>query len=1039
LLVPPVAAETVELLPIKDNTLYEPISQVNFEDRSNALGPNLFAGKVKDAENQSGQVAVRRAVLAFDIAGNVPAGATIDAVQLTLVVNRTPQNTSFAMTLHRLLADWGEGTSDTGNSQQGRGEPPTTGDATWNHTFYPSQFWAIPGGDYNPANSASTSVGGTGTYNWGSTSGMVADVQFWLDNPSQNFGWILVGDESQIETAKRFASRENTDNSGLDKPRLIVNYTPTGGPTGACCATDDSCSIEESANCIPPSVYQGDGTLCSPNPCTGPIVAACCASDGTCTDQTQTDCEAGGGVFQGAGSDCTTADCPIELTPYVDALPLPPIATPTSGAPNDAATYDITMLEFEQQLHSELPNPTRVWGYSDGVAPPSTPGPIIVARQGLPVTVNWINDIRDFDTNVLRTDNHYLTVDVQEDGMGNVCIHGAEDSAKSVVHLHGGHVPADVDGYPESTYLPGSMDTYTYPNEQQAGYLWFHDHSLGITRLNVYMGLAGAYLLRDDVEDALNIPSGEFEVPIVMQDRKFNPDGSYQYPAEWQDMWFGDKVMVNGKVWPFFDVKQGKYRLKILNGSGSRVYTLSLKPPSGLLTFSVIGTEGGLLEQPVNGVGQLTLGPGERYDVVVDFANYNPGDEILLQNSAPAPFPNGTVDLTRVMKFVVTGEAGDTDPLPGSLRPIERLQEGDAILTRDFRLKRSGVDGCGRAIWEINDLKWDDITEYPELDTTEIWQFINDSNVSHPMHMHLVFFQILDRDTFTTGPGDEIIPGGNPQPPLAEEDGWKDTAMVGPNEILRVIVRFEDYKGRYAYHCHILEHEDHEMMRQFQTIRCGDAELDPTEGCDDGNLRNLDGCSTECKIEEFVELAGTADGTGGGRVDLIVSGELISVNTSSGQTAAEVAQALADAINANANLQALGIAATATGSRVVTTGDITVVDIRDNGLSDVLELSVQPTRMWWGNIEGATGYDIVAGSLNELVLQGGDFSSPTVTESCLANDQSETFNGNLGIVAPGEGNWYLLRSEPGGTFDSEGTGQIAPRDTAIGSSGNGCP
>jgi hypothetical protein len=358
-------------------------------------------------------------------------------------------------------------------------------------------------------------VGGTGSYNWGSTSGMVADVQFWLDNPSQNFGWILIGDETQIETAKRFATRENTDNSGLDKPRLVVNYTSTGGPSGACCATDESCSIEEPANCIPPSVYQGDGTLCSPNPCAGPIIGACCASDGTCTDDTQTNCETGGGVFQGDGSSCGTADCPIELTPYVDALPLPAVATPTSGAPGAVATYDISMIEFEQQAHSELPNPTRVWGYSDGVAPPATPGPIIVARQGMPVTVNWINDIRDFDTNALRT-NHYLDVDVQDDGMGNVCIHGAEDSAKAVVHLHGGHVPAEVDGYPESTYLPGFMDTYTYPNEQQAGFLWFHDHALGITRLNVYMGLAGAYLLRDDVEDAFNIPGGAFEVPIVM-------------------------------------------------------------------------------------------------------------------------------------------------------------------------------------------------------------------------------------------------------------------------------------------------------------------------------------------------------------------------------------------------------------------------------------------------------------------------------------------------------------------------------------------
>jgi cysteine-rich repeat protein len=298
------------------------------------------------------------------------------------------------------------------------------------------------------------------------------------------------------------------------------------------------------------------------------------------------------------------------------------------------------------------------------------------------------------------------------------------------------------------------------------------------------------------------------------------------------------------------------------------------------------------------------------------------------------------------------------------------------------------------------------------------------------MHMHLVFFQILDRDGFTTGAGGEIIPNGNPQPPLAEEYGWKDTAMVGPNETLRVIVRFENYKGLYAYHCHILEHEDHEMMRQFQTVFCGDAEIDPTEACDDGNALDADGCNPVCEIEEYVELSGTGTGQGGGRVDLIVSGELIRASNTTGLTAAQVVQLLADEINANANLQALGLSAIVVGNRVVTTGDIETVDVRDNGLSDVLALSVQPTQLWWGNVEAATsGYDVVSGTLNDLRSVGGDFS--LAGQNCRGNDQATTF---LDIAADvpssNDAFWYLLRSQPG-SYDSGGVGQVAPRDAGL--------
>jgi spore coat protein A len=1088
----PAWADAVELQASKDNTLYEPISQNGFADTSNALGANMFAGKVKDAENQAGQVAVRRAVIAFQIAGNVPPGATIDSVQLTMVVNKAAQSNSFSTDLHRLLEDWGEGTSNTGNSQQGRGDVPTAGDATWNHTFYSGSLWSTPGGFYSTTNSASTLVGGTGSYNWGSTSGMVADVQFWLDNAAQNFGWIVIGDESQIETAKRFATRENTDSSGATRPMLLINYTPSGGPTGACCDPADSCTVVASGTCLSPDTYQGDGTTCSSHPCSIPT-GACCASNGTCSETEQLLCEGAGGVYQADGSTCAGTYCSIALTPFIDPLPFPPVATPTVGAPDAAATYDISMVEFPQQMHSELPGPTTVWGYKDSFAATAhTPGPIIVARSGEPVTVNWINDLREnAGAGALRTD-HHLAVDVLEDGEGNVCIHGAENTAKAVVHLHGGHVPSAVDGYPESSFVPGNQAAYcvtdefivctddvdcpapstcdgdgdscttdadcvghggnedcllcqvgyTYPNEQKAGYLWFHDHALGVTRLNVMMGLAGAYLVRDSVEDALNIPKAPYEVPLVIQDREFNPDGSIRYPAAWQDMWFGDKIIVNGAVWPYLNVDQGKYRFRLLNGSTSRVYTLSLNPPSGLLTFTVIATEGGFLETPVNGVGQLTMGPGERYDVVVDFAGYNTGDEIFLENSATAPFPGGSVDVTDVMKFVVTNQVGDTDAVPGTLTTIDRIPEDEAILSRDFLLKRSGTDGCGRSIWEINGLHWDDITEFPDLGTTEIWRFVNDSNVSHPMHMHLVFFQILDREGFTgiDGNGDPI-PDGNVQPPLAEENGWKDTAMVGPNEMLRVIVRFKSYKGKYAYHCHILEHEEHEMMRQFQTVDCGDLEIDVTETCDDGNPTGNDGCSSGCVIEEYVELAGIASGGGPPRVDVTVSGILIRITTTAGQTATQVAQAIVDAINANVALQALGVTATLIGNRVVTTGDITLVDIRDTGLSDVQQLSVTRTQLWWGNVEAATGgYDVVKGDLGPLHATLGDYSDPLVTQACIANDQAATYV-DISADDPDEGEayWYLLRAQPGGSFESGGSGQAGTRETEIGSSGNGCP
>ena len=791
-------ADLVVVTPIKDNTIYEPN-----DDISNGAGARLFVG------NTDNEVK-RRALISFDVPSNIPVGSTVNSATLRMNLNRAPDGAGTNdVTLHRLLADWGEGTSNA-NGQEGEGRAATDGDATWMYTFYNtgnpsgSPAWSAQGGegDYVVSASATTPVGGReayGIHSWSST-GMVSDVQAWVDTPHGNYGWMIKGEESGAKTAKRFDSREGTDPPEL--PELEIDFTPPAS-TGACCFNDGSCVVMSSGDCATGGgTYQGNGTECTPNPCPQPpAFGACCFEDGTCIETNETDCGLLSGIFEGDGTSCASVECPIVLEPFVDPLPIPGIAQPVSGSVGGTATYEIAMQQFEQQLHRDLP-PTVVWGYAGDYL-----GPTIVAGTGMPVTVVWSNDLR-YPTGELRT-NHYLAVDT--------CMHGPDhfgNTPQTVVHLHGGHVEQDSDGYPEHTFLPGESATYHYPNNQLPGTLWYHDHALGITRLNVYMGLAGAYLLIDDVESALGLPSGAYEVPLVIQDRSFNPDGTWKYPDSWQDHFFGDKILVNGMVWPYLVVDQGKYRFRVLNGSNSRVYDLALSTGD---TFQQIGTDGGLLPAPVT-LTNLLLATGERADIIVDFSPYANGSEILLTNNAPVLYPGSAGDgvLTNIIKFVVTNQVGHTAVVPSSLRPLEVLQESDSVVEREFVLQKAS-DPCAGQIWLINDLLWDDITEYPVLGTTEVWSFINRSGISHPMHMHLVMFQVLDRQPFTVI-SNEVVTTGPRVPPPPNEAGWKDTARVDPGEIVRVIARFENYLGLFAYHCHILEHEDHEMMRQFRTI-----------------------------------------------------------------------------------------------------------------------------------------------------------------------------------------------------------------------------
>lgn len=774
----------------KDNTVF------GGSTNSNGAGEEFWAGRTGTTEGGGS----RRALIAFtDLASYIPAGSTPTAARLKLYCSDNKNNNSHFVRLHRLTRDWGEGTSSADvnpiGTNKGQGAPPSDGDAEWFNRFHasPAIPWDAPGGDFVPTESASTDVGTTEQFYTWSSDGLLSDLQLWLGNSTTNFGWMLVGDEANARTVKFFASRQNGNTS--QRPALEVDYYVTQ-PVGACGLPDGSCRPLTEAQCNGlGGQWAGAG-----QPCPAPT-GACCLPSGDCTETTGADCAALGGTYHGDGSTCASVRCPVVLTPFVDALPILPVATPTSGEIGGAATYEIAMRQFTNQVHRDLP-PTILWGYNA-----ISPGPVILASNAAPVTVRYLNDLRDA-SGQYRT-NHYLAVDPNL--MGGMSMDTA--GPRTVVHLHGGHVPAASDGYPEFTLLPGEQVDYFYPNLQRAAMLWFHDHALGITRLNVYMGLAGVYLIRDAAEAALGLPSGEFELPLVIQDRTFNQDGSLAYPDMWMEDFFGDTMLVNGKAWPYHRVKPGKYRLRLLNACNSRSLALAFDRS---LPFHQIGSDGGLLSAPIV-LDRIDLAPAERADTIVDFSGLPEGTAVTLTNSAPAPFPGepGVGVLPNVMRFIVTSGPAFTNAIPAALTPITPLSTNEAVANRTLVLQKV-PDPLTGGRWAINGLRWEDaITETVKLGTTEIWSFVNASGMAHPMHLHLVSFQVLDRQPVQVVSNTVVELGPRVAPPPGEA-GWKDTVQVSPDERVRIIARFEDYLGNFPYHCHILEHEDNDMMRQFR-------------------------------------------------------------------------------------------------------------------------------------------------------------------------------------------------------------------------------
>ena len=579
-------------------------------------------------------------------------------------------------------------------------------------------------------------------------------------------------------------------------------------------------------------------------------------------------------VASGAGRADAQSATPVRIsgatypTKFTKQLPRPPRINLT-GLISTAA---INMEQFSQQVLTGYPK-TKLYGYGNLLGRPSWPGPTIVAMKNRTTRVLWRNNLPPGRGSV--ADSHLLKVDKSlEMALPSRALPAG--NIPTVPHLHGSHVEPESDGHPEAWFTQNSTQRggnwgkhlYEYENTQRAATLWYHDHAIGITRLNVYAGLAGAYILRDPRERMLVrnhvLPDDDHEVELIIQDRFFTDDGQLDLPVATNPVngvtasLFGDFICVNGMPWPVLDVEPRKYRFRIVNGSDSRIKNLELNDANA--SFLFVGTELGLLRQAIQRK-RVPIAPGERYDVVIDFTGFA-GKEITMTNAGPGgvfvgyrnaagvvtnnpddtPFgfgaPPNPASTGLVMKFRVGKKRSflpNATVQPGTIlgEPMEDLI---ATKTRGV-LAYQGRDGYNRATeflgsMEHGTAEWHEkATEVVKLGDTEVWEFHNLSPVAHPVHIHLVDFQVIGRQPLSPftkedialqmcnglpATGARVTSGAEPigveRPAEEYERGPKDTVIAYPNEVTRVVARF-DKPGEYIWHCHILHHEDHAMMR----------------------------------------------------------------------------------------------------------------------------------------------------------------------------------------------------------------------------------
>ena len=539
---------------------------------------------------------------------------------------------------------------------------------------------------------------------------------------------------------------------------------------------------------------------------------------------------------------------PSTLTAFVDPLPIPAIAHPagTRPDPDDARKqipfYQLPIAETSVKLHRDLP-PARMWTIGGTFPGLTLESPI---AQGM--IVEWQNRLPE---------KHLFAIDHDLHGAGRDI-----PDVRAAIHLHGGRTPAASDGYPEEWTIPGQSQTCHYPSLQHAATLFYHDHTMGINRLNTWAGMLGFCILRDAREDPLNLPSGPRDIPIAICDRTLRADGQLDYPVSekpgevWVPEAFGDAILANGKLQPYLDVEPTLYRFRLLNASNGRFFRLALSHPSPAgeplsrtpsaarqpseptPQFFAIASDQGLLAAPVP-LRRITLAPAERGEILIDFSPFA-GQHLEL-----------TSDSFTILQFRVAGSkntAANTEPvtpalsrsaerrdpqsnsqappqIPATLHDLPRLAESTAVRTRRLTLDEN-MDYIRRSMGMLlNNTPWHaPVTEKPVLNTTEIWELVNLTDDSHPIHLHLVRFQILDRrpfDQFEYTSKGTLHFFAPPRPPAPEELGWKDTVRADPAMVTRIIIPFDGYAGRYVWHCHILEHEDNEMMRPYEVLAPG--------------------------------------------------------------------------------------------------------------------------------------------------------------------------------------------------------------------------
>ncbi|HET6652299.1 MAG TPA: multicopper oxidase domain-containing protein [Nocardioides sp.] len=556
----------------------------------------------------------------------------------------------------------------------------------------------------------------------------------------------------------------------------------------------------------------------------------------------------------------------------------------------DGGTAALRMRSGAHRFHADLP-PTPTSGYAPegSTGADWNGGPTIEARRGVPARLVVRNALGP----------HPLADSMDHTLMGMT---GTDGSApRGVIHLHGAHSEPSQDGLPTDTVVPGERTTYRYVNDQEATGLWYHDHSWGMTRLQVVAGLAGQYWLRDGFDtgqpdNMLGLPSGDAEIPLTLQDRTFAADGTFAYPAgpfcgnadvpdgypnQWAPEFFGDVAVVNGKVTPNLDVARGMYRFRLLNASNARFYHVVL--PTGLTVYQ-IGGDGGLLNAPVR-LTELLIAPAERMDLLVDLRKATPGRRFVLRNDANSPF--GTLDappdedeapLHDLMQLTVTSKVGLQNDVPRTLRGGRNRPPTLPTLrpsrTRSIMLNEIADPSVDEPVHgHINNQFYADTDgtpriseiENPALNSVETWEIVNATGDAHPIHLHMTQFRVLDRqgfdvDAYTSAvnaalPPDSQLPdpaaaGRGPWPGLSPQDflqgkarnpapgerGWKDVVMAPPGMVTRIVVPFggtaagvpapftgdapgvavQRFAGTYVFHCHILEHEDNDMMQPYR-------------------------------------------------------------------------------------------------------------------------------------------------------------------------------------------------------------------------------